>query len=188
MGRWIKHCGYYPSWNLRLLRRGHGHFERISQTDDTGSGDNEVHEHVVVEGLSGYLKHDMLHLAYPTIDTFMEKHNRYSNWEALVQFDAAHSGGEKIAHSGLAKRRRLKLISRRLPLRPFLRFLYAYFWKLGILDGVEGFTFCRLIAIYEYLCVAKYRELKRREADLNAARALSHVPEFDWRTHQQARG
>lgn len=22
MDRWIKHCGYYPSWNLRLLKKG----------------------------------------------------------------------------------------------------------------------------------------------------------------------
>jgi glycosyltransferase involved in cell wall biosynthesis len=181
MGRWIKHCGYYPSWNLRLLRRGYGQFERLSEVDDTGSGDNEVHEHVVVNGPTAFLKHDMLHLAYPNINTFMEKHNRYSNWEALVQFRRVHSDPHQIGHEDISKRRTLKEISRRLPFRPTLRFLYSYFWKLGILDGMAGLTFCRLLAIYEYLSVAKYKELKRIEADQRAARQLSTVPEFDWK-------
>ena len=55
MGRWIRHCGYYPSWNLRLLKRGCGEFEKLTQVADTGSGDNEVHEHVVANGPVGRL-------------------------------------------------------------------------------------------------------------------------------------
>jgi hypothetical protein len=61
-----------------------------------------------------------------------------------------------------------------------LRFLYSYIWKLGILDGFAGLTFCRLLATYEFLSVAKYKELKRVEADEAAARSLSSVPEVDW--------
>ena len=184
MGRWIKHCGYYPSWNLRLIRRGHGEYERLTDVGNTGSGDNEVHEHVLADGPVGHLRHDMLHLAFPTIHTFMEKHNRYSNWEAAVQHrhadavSAAGSGegtGEGIG-GVLGKRRRLKNLSRRLPFRPTLRFLYAYVWKLGFLDGRPGYVFCRLLGIYEFLSVAKYAELCRAEADGRAARSLSAVP------------
>jgi glycosyltransferase involved in cell wall biosynthesis len=182
MGRWIKHCGYYPSWNLRLLRKGHGEFERLTEIDDTGSGDNEVHEHVIVDGPTAYLKHDMLHLAYPNINTFVEKHNRYSNWEALVQFKRAADAeaGVKARIDG-SKRRVLKEISRMFPMRPSLRFFYSYFWKLGILDGYAGLTFCRLLATYEYLSVAKFKELKRRDADEKSARLLSSVPALDWK-------
>ncbi|HEY7086948.1 MAG TPA: glycosyltransferase family 2 protein [Tepidisphaeraceae bacterium] len=183
MGRWIKHCGYYPSWNLRLLRRGYGQFERLSTVDDTGSGDNEVHEHVAVHGSTGYLKYDMLHLAYPTVNSFMEKHNRYSNWEALVQYKKAQSGHDHIGHDDLSNRRRLKELSRQLPMRPALRFLYSYIYKLGFLDGYAGLTFCRLLATYEFLSVVKYKELKRADADARAARQLSDMPEFDWKAH-----
>lgn len=186
MGRWIKHCGYYPSWNMRLLRRGHGHFERLSEIDDTGSGDNEVHEHVIVDGPTAYLKHDMLHLAYPTVNAYIEKHNRYSNWEALVQFKGVRADPSKIAHSTLTKRRWLKDFSRRLPFRPLLRFFYSYILKLGFLDGMAGYTFCRLMAIYEFLSVAKFKELKRQEADEHAARMLSSVPELDWKSRLPA--
>lgn len=182
MGRWIKHCGYYPSWNLRLLRRGYGQFERLSGIDDTASGDNEVHEHVVVDGPTAYLKHDMLHMAYPTISSFMEKHNRYSNWEAMVQFGGLRTDPRRLKHEDIAHRRWLKNFSRHLPMRPALRFIYSYFFKLGILDGYAGLTFCRLLATYEFLSVIKYKELKRLEADKRAARQLSSVPEFDWRS------
>jgi hypothetical protein len=52
-------------------------------------------------------------------------------------------------------------MSRRLPFRPTLRFLYSYVWKLGFLDGREGFIFCRLLAMYEFLSVAKRVEMER---------------------------
>jgi glycosyltransferase involved in cell wall biosynthesis len=84
MRKWIRHCGYYPSWNLRLFRHARGRYESVCQ-GDTLSGDNEVHEHVILNGRTAFLRHDMLHLAYPDIFTWVEKHNRYSNWEARVE-------------------------------------------------------------------------------------------------------
>ena len=84
MGKWIRHCGYYPSWNLRLFRHERGRYERLESVGDTGSGDNEVHEHVVLRGAAGRLRNDMLHYAYPSVSVWIEKHNRYSNWEACV--------------------------------------------------------------------------------------------------------
>jgi glycosyltransferase involved in cell wall biosynthesis len=160
MGAWLKHCGYYPSWNLRLIKRGFGEYEKLTDVGDTGSGDNEVHEHVIASGPTANLKNDMLHYAFPTIQTFVEKHNRYSNWEAAVQLkrnqgDAAAIGGD------LSRVRRLKDLSRNLPFRPTLRFLYGYIWKRGFLDGRPGYIFCRLLAMYEFLSVAKYIEMKR---------------------------
>jgi glycosyltransferase involved in cell wall biosynthesis len=160
MDRWIMHCGYYPSWNLRLLRRGSGEYEKLTEAGDTRSGDNEVHEHIKLTGPAGYLKHDMLHYAFPDIYTFVEKHNRYSNWEAIVQFRAAEDP-TVIGNDHLARRRRLKNLSRKLPFRALLRFLYSYVLQGGFLDGYPGFVFCRLLAMYEFLSVAKYHEMKR---------------------------
>jgi glycosyltransferase involved in cell wall biosynthesis len=159
MGVWLKHCGYYPSWNLRLIKRGFGEYEKLTDVGDTGSGDNEVHEHVIATGPVGYLKHDMLHFAFPTIGVFVEKHNRYSNWEAAVQLQRNRGDAAAIG-SGVSGARRLKDFSRRLPFRPTLRFLYAYLWKRGFLDGRPGYIFCRLLAMYEFLSVAKFVEMK----------------------------
>lgn len=161
LGQWIRHCGYYPSWNLRLFRHRLGRYERLHD-GDTASGDNEVHEHVVLEGRTGFLQHDMWHLAYPDIFTWMEKHNRYSNWEAQVEVGGARGGRGEIGR-GLAGRRALREWSRRMPCRPALRFFYSYILKRGFLDGYAGFVFCRLLAVYEFLCVCKARELRWRQ-------------------------
>ena len=40
---------------------------------------------MVVDGATGKLSCIMDHHAFPTIDIFVEKHNRYSNWEAIVE-------------------------------------------------------------------------------------------------------
>src|SRR3954468_5713947 len=141
MGRWIKHCGYYPSWNMRLIKRGFGEYEQLTGIGNTGSGDNEVHEHVIANGEIGYLDNDMLHFAFPNIHTFMEKHNRYSNWEAAVQYKKSDTFSAVVGNEQLDKRRRLKNISRSLPFRPTLRFLYSYVWKGGFLDGQAGLVF-----------------------------------------------
>ena len=161
LGKWIRHCGYYPSWNLRLFRHGQGRYERL-HSGNTGSGDNEVHEHVILKGTTAYLTQDMLHFAYPNIYTWMEKHNRYSNWEAEVEVrgDEMGSAAEEIGKE-LAQRRRLRALSRQMPCRPLLRFIYSYVLKRGILDGYEGFIFCRLLATYEMLNVYKAWELRR---------------------------
>jgi glycosyltransferase involved in cell wall biosynthesis len=175
MGGWIKHCGYYPSWNLRLIKRGHGEYERLTDIGDTGSGDNEVHEHVSATGPVAHLHSDMLHFAFPSIHVFMEKHNRYSNWEAAVEFK--HSKGESaVIGEKLSGRRRLKNFSRRLPFRPALRFIYSYILKGGFLDGRPGYVFCRLLAMYEFLSVSKLTEMKRKETDEQRLKALSAVP------------
>jgi glycosyltransferase involved in cell wall biosynthesis len=167
MGQWIRHCGYYPSWNLRLFKHALGRYERIGGLGQTGSGDNEVHEHIVLKsGSAGYLRHDFLHYAYPDLATWVEKHNRYSTWEAHAM-RAGDAGGVRASPWGgpIERRRWLKARTRRLPLRPLLRFLYAYVFRLGFLDGYAGYCLCRLLAWYEFLSLAKAREMEWRGAD-----------------------
>ncbi len=158
LGRWIKHAGYFPSWNLRLLKRGRGFYERLVDLD-TRSGDNEVHEHILLDGPSGRLKEPMEHFAFPSIDVFIEKHNRYSNWEAALGARVADSlaGGQKRdrIQSVHNARRRLKRIFRGLPFPHWPRFVYHYFLKLGFLDGRTGYVFCHLLAEYEFWIWAK---------------------------------
>jgi glycosyltransferase involved in cell wall biosynthesis len=164
MGGWIKHCGYYPSWNLRLFKHGAGRYERLS-VGDTHSGDNEVHEHLLLDGKAGYLKNDMLHYAYPSIDVWIEKHNRYSNWEARVPEKLHDDGrGDRLAASpvgnALQRKRWLKKAARHLPFRPSLRFFYHFVVKQGFRDGYRGWVFCRLLAWYEFVSMAKAQEIK----------------------------
>ena len=160
MGKWLKHA-YYPNWNLRLFKHRLGRYEKLTDVD-TKSGDNEVHEHVVVQGETGRLACEMDHYAFPSVDVFVEKHNRYSNWEARVALDRHLSGSEGSLQMGsVGLRRCLKQLSHRLPFRGLLRFLFVYVWQRGFLDGKEGYYFARLHGLYEFLSVAKTYELKK---------------------------
>jgi len=161
MDRWLRHA-YYPNWNLRLFRHSLGRYEKLTDAA-TNSGDNEVHEHVVVNGQTARLRSEMDHYAFPTVDVFIEKHNRYSNWEARVQADEQlGQSSAQLKAQPVDLRRRLKVRSHRLPFRPLLRFLYVYVWQKGFLDGPEGYYFARLHGVYELLSVIKTRELRKR--------------------------
>ena len=160
MGRWLRHS-YYPNWNLRLFRHSLGRYEKLTDAN-THSGYNEVHEHVIVQGPTGRLRSEMDHYAFPSVEVFVEKHNRYSNWEARVSADRQLSLRSGNLKSGPVKgRRKLKRLSQRLPFRSLLRFLYIYVWQKGFLDGREGYYFARLHAVYEFLSMAKTYELTR---------------------------
>jgi len=162
MGKWLQHA-YYPNWNLRLFKHKLGRYEKLTNVA-THSGDNEVHEHVIVNGKTGFLKCEMDHYAFPSVEVFVEKHNRYSNWESRVALDRYLQASESRLQKGnVGIRRRLKQLSHRLPCRPLLRFLYVYFWQRGFLDGREGYYFARLHGFYEFLSVAKTYELKKQQ-------------------------
>lgn len=165
LGQWLRHS-YFPNWNLRLVQHRHARFEKLT-TSDTRSGDNEVHEHLLVEGETSRLNAMMDHYAFPTIDAFVEKHNRYSNWEATVALESTGAqNAADLQKAGVGWRRRLKGFARKLPCRPCLRFIYVYIWQRGFLDGRAGWYFARLHAFYEFLTVAKTYELRRqRERD-----------------------
>ncbi|MGI9113630.1 MAG: glycosyltransferase [Chthoniobacterales bacterium] len=161
MGKWLRHA-YYPNWNLRLFRHALGRYEKLTDAA-TDSGDNEVHEHVVVRGRTARLRVEMDHYAFPSVAVFVEKHNRYSNWEAQVAADTLMSGSaKKIEGVNVGTRRRLKTLFLKMPFRPLLRFLYVYLWQKGFLDGAEGYYFARLHGFYEFLSVVKTRELERQ--------------------------
>ena len=104
----------------------------------------------------------MDHYAFPSVAVFVEKHNRYSNWEARVALDRFLQGSSgHLQKGGVGARRKLKQWSQSLPFRGLLRFLYVYIWQRGFLDGREGYYFARLHGFYEFLSVAKTYEMKR---------------------------
>lgn len=171
LGGWINHCGYFPSWNLRLFRHRLGRYEQIEIDDDIPCGDNEVHEHVLLNGRAEYLSTPMEHYAFPDIATFIEKHNRYSAWEAAGSEKLHQRPSEKTMRAtpfgtAVERKRWLRKLTMRAPFRPSLRFLYHYVWKQGLRDGYRGWVLCRLLAWYEWLIVLKEREIRKRSPQL----------------------
>ena len=173
LGQWIRHGGKYPDWNLRLFQHKKGRYENLKTEGVRNIGDNEVHEHVVLAGKVGYLKNDMLHEDFRDLFHWIERHNRYSNWEARVYYNVlsgqSDSGtiGASLFGDAVQRKRFLKRIWVRLPFKPFLRFVLFYFIQLGFLDGKAGYIYGRLLSQYEYQIGVKLYELKDCGGQLN---------------------
>ena len=158
LGRRIRHCGYSECWNLRLFKHRLGRYERMPDSSGGRAGDNEAHEHVELEGRVLRLEKELDHHAYPTIASWVEKHNRYAIWEAALYDRIANEPIPKTLVGAQRFRRRLRKLAARLPMRPLIRFLYAYVLRRGFLDGRPGLIFCGLLAFYDFLASANRYE------------------------------
>lgn len=173
LGKWIRHGGKYPDWNLRLFKHKKGRYENLGTEEIRNTGDNEVHEHVILNGAVGYLKNDMDHIDFRDIYHWLERHNRYSNWEARVYLnmltgkDESGTIGANLFGSAVQRKRFLRKIWVWLPFKPTLRFIVVYILRLGFLDGKAGYIYARLISEYEYQIGVKLYELRKFGGQLN---------------------
>ncbi|MBI2161568.1 MAG: glycosyltransferase family 2 protein [Candidatus Rokubacteria bacterium] len=133
-GRWVRHGGLYPDWQLRLFRRGRGRFV-----------DRAVHESVEVDGEVGHLRAALVHRSYRDVADFLARADRYSTLAA-----------QEWLRSG----RPARLSD--LVLRPAGRFLSMYIVRAGFLDGRRGFLLAALYAYYVFIRSAKVWERARR--------------------------
>ncbi|MBW4443932.1 MAG: glycosyltransferase family 2 protein [Plectolyngbya sp. WJT66-NPBG17] len=179
LGQWIRFGGKYPDWNLRLFQHQKGRYENLSTEAIRNTGDNEVHEHVVLSGKVGYLKNDMLHIDFKDLYHWLERHNRYSNWEAQVYLNLLTGQGENgtieanLFGNSVQRKRFLKRIWVRLPFKPTLRFLLAYVIRLGFLDGRAGYIYARLLSQYEFQIGVKLFELRQFGGTLNTPKPVA---------------
>lgn len=153
MGRWIKHA-MPPGMIMRFFRPARVRFERL------------VNPIPVIDGAHGYLRGMLDHYNFSKgIGEWIDKHNKYSQWEALegTKLLRREAGPQPTVFSAdpALRRRALKNLSFRLPWRPLVKFLYMYVAKRGWLDGRAGFAYCVLQAFYEYMIVLKMRELRQ---------------------------
>lgn len=155
MNTWIRRSTQYPRYQMRLFRKNQVWFTDYGHT-----------EREVCEGKTGFLKETYPHYTNSKgLSRWIDKHNRYSSDEAAETLRQLEKGTVSwrelvFGRSEVERRRALKDLSLRLPFRPLLRFIYMYFFLLGILDGRAGFTWCTLQAFYEYLILLKVWELK----------------------------
>jgi glycosyltransferase involved in cell wall biosynthesis len=182
LGKWIRFGGKYPDWNLRLFKHQKGRYENLNTEEVPNTGDNEVHEHVILKGEVGYLKNDMLHIDFRDIYHWLERHNRYSNWEARVYFNLLNSKddsgtiGANFFGDAVQRKRFLKTVWVRLPFKPMLRFILFYIIRLGFLDGKAGYIYGRLLSQYEYQIGVKLYELQEFGGHVNPNPTLPVTP------------
>jgi glycosyltransferase involved in cell wall biosynthesis len=139
LGKWIRHCGWWPDAQLRLIKRGTGKF-----TDEL------VHEGLEVKGKTLQFDEPMNHYTYDSIRQYIEKMNRYSD---LALFDL--------------KPKKKKFWQFYVLIAPFLTFIRMYISRKGFLDGWHGLVVCGLSTFHDFCKYAKLweKEILKRAPD-----------------------
>ena len=152
MARWIRHSSGYPAYQVRLFNPKHCRFV------DFGHGQREICSKEV-----GTLVNPYTHYAFSKgLTDWLEKHNRYSSREAIEGLAVRLRGRPRLSdlldHDRTRARRAMKDLSFFLRGRGLWRFVYLYLLQGGFLDGLPGFHYCAMIAMYEYWIELKMRE------------------------------
>lgn len=113
MGRWIKHCGFYPDYRQPQL------FRHEAMTFDQAM----VHEGYTVHGRTAYMKNYIWQYPYRDLSQLISKMERYSTL-----------GAQKLADRGRAATMSTAFV------HALVAFFRIYVFKLGILDGWPGFV------------------------------------------------
>ena len=137
LNRWIKHCGWYPDYNLRLFRKDRGRFR-----------ERAVHERVELRGKVGYLKNALEHKTYRSVSDFLERMDRYSTLAA-----------REMRNEG----RRYHFFDAFF--RPPFTFLQMYLIRAGFLEGYLGFLLSVLYSFYTFAKYSKLKEFQEMGED-----------------------
>lgn len=147
---------------LILFNRHKGHFSDHDDLEANNMWEVEGHYQPVIDGTVGRLENKMLHNDHESLFHYFDRHNRYTDWEAVMR---SKPRSAEVAESHSSSRTRLKRIFARLPGKPLVAFAYSYVFKLGFLDGQAGFNFALSRAFYYWQVGLKQRELRRRQRD-----------------------
>lgn len=153
LGRWLMHGGVYPFVKLLLFKNGIGRIENRKMDEHT----------ILSSGRTITLNNDALHYDFKDITFYIKKHNWYSIREAQDYISRnVDCSVAALEEGNMRSHRRQKSLYYKLPkfIRPMMLFVYFYFFKLGFLDGKEGFIYHVLedfwyrflvdVKIYEY--------------------------------------
>jgi len=173
LGRQFRFGGFSFAAVL-LIRRGKARFERLVD-DPAGGLDMEVHERVIVDGPVGRLRTPLVHDDFKGLEAYIDRHNRYSTWEARLRMQYLATGdyGEarirpRLFGNAQERRRFLKRLIIRLPGESLLWFAYHYLLRLGFLEGRPGWIAARLRSDYIAAVRAKMYEMARVASALPA--------------------
>jgi len=140
-GKWIKHGGYYPKYQLKMFRYGIGYSDLNENMD---------HRFIVAGNTTIWKKGHILeeNLKENEIRFWIDKHNRYSDLVASEEIERMENLRKqtikpKLFGDPYQRAAYLKSMWWKLPrfVRPFIYFTYRMTFQLGFLDGRTGMLF-----------------------------------------------
>lgn len=136
-GKLTLNAGWYPDYQLRLLRIGYAQYEP----------ERHVHELVKLRGSSAYLNHPLVHLNYTTVREFIERQHSYAHYDASILYR-----NDQIAHWH-------NFVMQ--PLRQFCwRFVSLHGWR----DGWHGLLLSALMGYFQFRVYRELLELQHANA------------------------
>ncbi len=132
LGRWIRHGGWYPDWQIRLFHRQHAQWNHA-----------DLHEKVEAKEFRS-LHQPLLHFVFRSLSHQVVTNDRYSSL-----------GAQQLRQ----QKKAFHLIA--LVFRPFGKFFECYIVKRGFLDGLPGFIIAVGAAYSLFLRYAKLWELSQ---------------------------
>ena len=177
MGRRFDHGGFSHQAVL-LFRTGTARFEEL--IDDPATAlDMEVHERLLVDGSVGELSTPLIHEDYKGLEAYIDRHNKYSTWEARLRQTYLQEGAygsqavpARLTGNAQERRRFLKKIAIRIPFEPLLWFLYHYVFRLGFLEGRPSLIASQIRMHYIAHVRAKMYELTQDRASSTSDKTL----------------
>jgi glycosyltransferase involved in cell wall biosynthesis len=164
LGRLLRHG--HRVFKLVLLDRRRARFLDYPDLDAANMWEVEGHYQPAVDGSTAVLRGRIVHEDHDTLFDWFSRHNRYSDWEAVLRAKGALASDREAQPGG---RRTLKKAFARMPFKGLVSFFYAYVFRLGFLDGRAGFQFAVAKAFYYWQVDLKLRELRSAEAQTSAA-------------------
>ncbi len=169
LGRRFRFGGFSHQAVL-LIRTGSGRFEQLVEVPDD-SLDMEVHERMIVDGEIGILRSPLIHEDFKGLEAYIDRHNRYSTWEAYIRshwLETGNYGQDKVEpklFGNVQERRRwLKRFVIRIPGEQWLWFCYHFFARLGFLEGRRGLVAAGIRRQYIENVRGKMYEIKLRRS------------------------
>lgn len=163
MGKPLMHGGWYPSYHLKVFRRGHGDCENRWMDEHIRLFDGRA---ITIE------QGNQVDANLNDLTWWTEKHNGYATREMadmlMMEYGLDATAEEVVPKFfGTEEQRKrwlkIKYIKTPLFVRPFINFTLRYIIKGGFLDGKEGFLWHILQGFwYRMLVDAKIFELKKK--------------------------
>ena len=138
LGRWIKSCGWWPDYNIRLFRKG------------AASWPKQIHNTIYISdsGRLGYLNNPLIHNSYLSLEGYFYKFNFYTDQLALEAYETG-SRNNKFNFC-------LHFI-----IKPLFFFLKKFFFLNGYKDGFYGFFISFSSALVIFVTYAKLWEISK---------------------------
>ncbi len=135
-GKKIKHGGWSNSYRIRLFKKDAGRFN-----------ENAVHEEFITKEEVSKLNEYIYHHSYSDLADYLRKFNKYTTLGAVEYH---------------YKNKKAGIIS--IVLSPLYKFIRMYIFRLGFLDGIEGFVLAILSALYTMVKYYKLREIYKNKS------------------------